>query len=193
MSRARKLDYALLEREYVYDPATPPVSITALADRHGIASRSNLADIARRGKWYEKRKEVRLTVGEKVLDAMTDRWAETQTTIRNRMLELSIKLLDQAEKAVDAGEIKITRVADVQAIVATARVLLGDQAIDEANKNGPTIIDMDTMTMSPEKMAEMLPLLKQLAAGKEADDDSDPLPRHVGDDAQAGPEGTEQD
>lgn len=192
MTRARKADPALLEREYVYDSGNPPISITQLADNHGMA-RSNIADMARRGKWYEKRKEVRLTVGEKVLDAMTDRWAETQTVIRDRMLELSIKLLDQAEKAVAAGEIKITRVADIQSIVATARVLLGDQAVSEANKNGPTIIDMEAVVMDPQKMAEMLPLLKQLAAGKEADGSNGSLSGHARTDAPPSPAGVEQD
>lgn len=188
----RKFDPALLEREYVYDSATPPVSITQLADNHGMA-RSHLADMARRGKWYEKRKEVRLTVGEKVLDAMTDQWAETQTIIRNRMLELSIKLLDQAEKAVEAGDIKITRIADIATIVATARVLLGDQAVDESRKNGPTIIDMNAVDMDPAKMAEMLPLLKQLMAGKEPDDSDGSESGHARTDAPPSPEGTEQD
>jgi len=170
LTRARKVDPALLEREYVYDSGTPPISITQLADNHGMA-RSHIADMARRGKWYEKRKEIRTTVGEKVLDAMTDRWAETQTIVRNRMLELNIKLLDQAEKAVEAGEIKITSIRDVQTIVATVRVLLGDQAVDEMRKTGPTVIDMETATIDPDKLIEMLPLLKQLAAGREPDDD----------------------
>jgi hypothetical protein len=194
MSPARKVDPALLEREYVYDSATPPVSITQLADNHGMA-RSHIADMARRNKWYEKRKEVRLTIGSKVLDAMTDRWAETQTIIRDRMLEVAVKMLDQAEAALAAGEIKISRVADVATILATMRVLLGDQAVDEARKNGPTIIDMEAVAMDPAKMAEMLPLLKQLAARTEevSDDDIDAISGHARTYAPPGPAGTEQD
>lgn len=194
MTRARKIDPALLEREYVYDSATPPISITMLADNHGMA-RSHIADMARRGKWYEKRKEVRLTIGSKVLDAMTDRWAETQTVIRDRMLELSIKMLDQAEKALSDGDIKFTRVADIATTVATIRVLLGDQAVDEASKNGPTIIDMSTVDMDPTKMAEMLPLLKQLMARTEeaSDDSSASESGHARTDAPPSPEGIEQD
>jgi len=191
MTRARKFDPTLLEREYVYDSATPPVSLTGLADRHGM-NRGHLSDMARRGEWYTKRKEIRKTVGEKVLDAMTDRWAETQTLIRDRMLEMSVKMLDAAEKALADGEIKITKPTDVATIIATMRVLLGDQAVDEARKNGPTVIDMETVTLTPEKMAEMLPLLKQLAAGKEADDSTGPVQGHAGTDAPSGPAGVEQ-
>jgi len=191
VTRARKVDPALLEREYVYDSATPPVSITALADSHGIA-RSHVADMARRGKWYEKRKEIRTTVGEKVLDAMTDRWAETQTLIRDRMLEMSVKMLDAAELALANGEIKITKPTDVATIVATMRVLLGDQAVDQANKNGPTVIDMEAVTLTPAKLEEMMPLLKQLVAGREADDNTGPEQGHAGTDASSGPAGVEQ-
>ena len=192
MSRARKVDPALLEREYVYDSATPPISITQLADQHGMA-RSNIADMARRGKWYEKRKEVRLTVGEKVLDAMTDRWAETQTTIRNRMLEVSMKMLDKAEKALADDEIKITRVADIATVVATVRVLLGDQAVDEAAKRGPTVIDMDATPIDPDKMREMLPLLKRLTSGEEDDGSVSSIAGYAGDDAPADPAGAIED
>jgi len=191
MTRARKVDPALLEREYVYDSSTPPISLTQLSDQHGI-SRSHVADMARRGGWYGKRKEIRTTVGEKVLDAMTDRWAETQTLIRDRMLEMSVKMLDAAEKALDAGEIKITKPTDVATIVATMRVLLGDQAVDQANKNGPTVIDMEAVTLTPEKLAEMMPLLKQLVSGEEADDSTGPEQGHAGTDASSGPAGVEQ-
>jgi len=184
----RKVDPALLEREYVYDSGTPPLSITQLADMHGMA-RSHIADMARRGKWYEKRKEIRTTVGEKVLDAMTDRWAETQSLVRDRMLELNVKLLDQAEKAIAAGEIKITTVKDVQAVIATMRVLLGDQAVDQANKSGPTVIDMETVPIDTDKLVEMMPLLKRLVAGKEPDDD-DSLEGHAGTDAASSAAGT---
>jgi hypothetical protein len=156
-------------------------------------NRGHLADMARRGEWYDKRKQVRTTVGEKVLDAMTDRWAETQTLIRDRMLEMSVKMLDAAEHALAEGEIKITKPTDVATIIATMRVLLGDQAVDQARKDGPTVIDMEAVTLTPEKLAEMLPLLKkQLAAGKEADDDNGPLEGHAGTDAPSGPAGVEQ-
>jgi hypothetical protein len=191
MSRARQFDRSLLEREYIYDAATPPISITALADKHGM-NRGHLADLSRRGKWYEKRKAVRLTIGDKVLEAMTDQWAESQTAIRNRMLEVNMKLLAEAEKAIAAGEVKITRVADVTTIIAAMRVLLGDQAVEEANKDENKIIDVNTTPADPAAMAEMLPLLKRLMAGEEENGRSDTVEGHAGTDAPAGAAGAQQ-
>jgi hypothetical protein len=190
MSRARKVDPTQLEREYVFDSATPPVSITALADRYGMA-RSNIADIARRNRWYEKRKEVRQTVGEKVLEAMTDDWAAAQTTVRNRLIEVNLKLLEETEKAIAAGEIKITKVADVVALTATIRVLLGDQAV-EAGRNEPKIIDMESTPIDIDQMVKMMPLLKASLAGGENGGTS-AFEGDAGGDAPAGPEDPEPD
>lgn len=207
MSPARKVDPALLEREYVYDSATPPISITALADKHGLA-RSGVADMARRANpsWYQQRKEIRLTIGEKVIDAMTDRWVETDGLIRDRMLEVSIKMLDQAETDIADGKIKVRSVRDLATVVAAIRTLLGDKAIAEAAKNPRTVIDLESVALSPEKLAEMLPLLKRLTAGEppgEEDADEDivdslsaagpALAGHARTDAPAGPAGTLQD
>ena len=70
MPKSPRKDPAVLAREYIYDASVPPISITALADKHGYA-RSHMADMARKGigltqpnggslkSWYEARKEVR--------------------------------------------------------------------------------------------------------------------------------------
>src|ERR1700675_4349473 len=105
MTRARKVDPAVLEHEYVYDPNPKPVSITDLAARYGLA-RSGVADKAISGKWLAERQEFRSAVGMKVTEAMADEWAVYATAQRSKMVEVAVATLDAYQKRLEAGEIK---------------------------------------------------------------------------------------
>lgn len=190
--RTRKYDYALLEREYVYDSQTPPISFTELADKYGM-SRTALTDVAVPGKWHEKRQEVRRVVGEKVLDALTDRWAETESALRRRMLESMVKTLDVYDKALSDEKVRVGP-REAMGVVAAIRVLLGDVAAAEAAKDASNIIDVEQTQVDPAEMVKMYQQLKQLANGKEATDGdgADPFAGHARTDAPTGPAGTQQ-
>ena len=92
-----------MEREYVY--ADPPVSITDLAEKYGLA-RSNVAAKAGDGNWFQKREEFRKKLALATRDAMSEKWAEMQIAVYERGAKLALKYFDLYEEALDAGEVK---------------------------------------------------------------------------------------
>ena len=113
-----------LEREYVY--AEPTISISELADKHGLA-RSGVADKARIGKWYEKREEFRGKVTADVTAAMAEKWAEMQTAVYERLMKSGITYLDHYDLALEAGEIKPSA-RDMIAVASLMKNLLADMS-----------------------------------------------------------------
>ena len=111
-----------MEREYVY--ADQPVSITDLAERHGLA-RSNVAAKAQAGNWFQKREEFRRRLAEETRDAMSEKWAEMQIAVYERMGKLAVKYIDEYEKALDSGDIKVNT-RDMLGVAAMMRTLTGD-------------------------------------------------------------------
>ncbi len=93
----------VLEREYVY--SDPPLSISDLAERHGLA-RSNVAAKATAGNWFQKREEFRRRLAEETRDALAEKWAEMDIAVHERAAKLAVKYFDIYEKALDSGEIK---------------------------------------------------------------------------------------
>src|SRR5688572_4613488 len=144
MTRARKIDPAILEREYVYDAATPPISITGLAEKYGLA-RSGVADKARVGRWFERREEFRRQIGEKAVSALGDKWVGFETAVREKMTSVALTYLDQYQKALNDGEIKVNT-RDMLGVAAMLRTVLGDAASSNTSDE-EGLIDPATVTL----------------------------------------------
>jgi hypothetical protein len=196
MTRNRKIATEVLRREYVFDSSNPPISISDLAAKYGLA-RSGVAAKATgvHPTWYEQREEFRRQIGSRVIENMADNWAAVQTHRFEMMVEAMTKTLEKYLERLDAGEIKPTT-RDAVAVVAALRVLNADQRAEEARESG--LIDPQTVEIDPSKLVEMVPMLKRMLAsgGREADDgdfievnDAGAEPGHAGGYAPTGTEG----
>jgi hypothetical protein len=183
MTRARKVDPAVLEREYIYDSGNPPISLTQLSDKYGMA-RSGVADKARTGRWYERRLEFREQLGEKVVAALGDEWVRYEASVREKMMQVGLKYLDKYTDALDSGEIKAST-KDMLGIAAMVRTLLGDIA---SNPQGEEeLVDPDAATLSPDYYRKALKVIEQqLGDGSDGSLDA-------GEAAEAGAPGTGED
>lgn len=151
----------VLEREYVY--ADPVVSITELAERHGLA-RSNVADKARIGKWYEKREEFRRRLAEETRDALAEKWAEAQIALYERLAKTATKYLDLFDTALEAGDIK-ANTRDMIAIAAMMRTIstdMADRPAAVAQQGG----ESDTFEGTAEEARAMIERIKRLQSGE---------------------------
>ena len=168
MTRNRKVDPEVLEREYIFDPNPDPVSLTQLADRHGLA-RSGVAEKALRGRWYERRKEFRAQLGEKVVAKLADEWVGMDTAVREQMMQTGLKYLGKFAEALENGDIKVNT-RDMLGIAAMVRQLL----LDTANrpKGEEALIDPTNVTFGEDSARAFLEEIKRLEAGQ-VDDDGD--------------------
>lgn len=170
MSRARRVNQEEMARRYIYDQDSRPISLTGISDEFGV-SRPYVAEMAGRGagtsmpgkSWYEQRREFRLTVGEKVIAALADEWAETQAALQRRMLQTSVNLLDKFDDDLAEGRITLSA-KDFPAIRDSIRSLIGDMAAS-SQRDEAKIINPDEMVVDPEKFVEALPMLKRLLEG----------------------------
>jgi hypothetical protein len=169
MTRNRKVATEVLEREYVY--ADPPISITELSDKYGLA-RSGVADKARIGGWYQKREEFRSRNTDGVKEAMAEKWAEFQIANYERLMKMSATYLDKFQKALDEGEIKVST-RDMLGIAAMMRTFLGD--LTAAAPKDPKVVGPDgEVTFGDEAEArEAMVRIKQLMAGGDDDGTSE--------------------
>lgn len=167
MSRLQKIDPATLEREYVY--ADPPISVTALADKYGLA-RSGVADKARIGKWYEKRQEFQQKLGAKTLEALADEWAAFGTKMRKSVMEAATRSVESYSSALvdKEGNVIPGKVSgkDAVAWVGVMRDLLADV---ERAARPVTIIDQERVDIDPEEAAKMLADVEKLLGSGTSD------------------------
>jgi hypothetical protein len=184
MTRNRKVDPAVLEREYIFDSSNPPVSISGLAEKYGMA-RSGIADKAMKGHWYERRIEFREQLGEKVVAALGDEWVGFETQTREKLMQVGLKYLDKYVAALDEGSVK-PNTRDMLGIAAMIRTLLGDVAASP--KGEEALIDPDTVDVSPEYYRQAIAAIEaaQLGSGEA---DAGP----AGETEEAGPTGTGED
>lgn len=157
MTRNRKMDPAILEREYIFDSGNPPISLTDLSDKYGMA-RSNISEKARAGRWYERRIEFREQLGEKVVAALGDKWVEFETAQRERMMNIAVKYLDKYVEKLDSGEITITT-RDMLGVSGMLRTLLNDAAVRPQGEEG--LIDPDTAPLSADYYRRALKVIEQ--------------------------------
>lgn len=172
MTRTRTIDWAAVEREYIYDANTPPVSFTELAERHGIA-RSNITDKGRIGRWYERREEFRKTLGEKTVAAMGDAWLQQEIARREQILAAGHAYVDRYIEALQNGDIKVST-RDFLGMVAMIRAFQSD--IAAATPGGTSLIDPDRTEMDPAEARRAIRLIESLTAQHEeeaVDDTSD--------------------
>jgi len=126
MTRNRKVDPEVLEREYIYDSGTPPISYTELAAKYGLA-RNTVAEKGIRGRWFERREEFRKTLGIKVTEALGEEWVRFETAAREKLMALGMTYVEKYAKALEDGEIKVST-RDMLGVAAMLRTLMGDAA-----------------------------------------------------------------
>jgi len=148
----------VLEREYIY--SDPPISITDLAEKYGLA-RSGVADKARIGDWYGRRKAFREKVGDTVSDAMAEKWAEMQIAVYERLMRIGVKNLELYEQAIETGKIKPST-RDMIAI-ASMMVSLFDKVA--AKPAGERSADPDEFDGDAEQARSAIDEVKRLMAG----------------------------
>lgn len=188
MTRNRRVDPAVLEREYVY--AEPPISITELSDKYGLA-RSGVADKARIGKWYEKREEFRKRLSDKTREAMAEKWAEMQTAVYERLMKSGITYLDQYDQALANGDIKPTA-RDMIAVAGLMKGLLDDMARKPVSDPVLVSPDGEEFTGDPDAARSVIEEVKRLMAGG-GDAGDGGLLRRADEDAAVGAAGAGED
>lgn len=167
MTSRTKFDYETLKREYIYSAESPPISYTDLADKHGM-SRSLIADRGTKEGWYEQRVEFRKNLGIKTTEAMTDQITKYQMATRQKMMDVALTYLDQYEKALKGGEIKVST-RDMVQIAAMLRTLVGDAINNAAGEEG--LIDPDTVELTPDALRRGLAQLDAGTADERPDED----------------------
>ncbi len=187
MTRNRKIDPAVLEREYIFDSGNPPVSLTDLANKYGMA-RSGIADKARVGRWYERREEFRKQLGEKTVEALGDQWIKYETAVREKMMQMGVAYLDKYVEALKNDEVKVNT-RDMLGIAAMVRTLLGDAAASPQGEE--TLIDPTNVTLGPDDYRRAIATIEAIEA-KQLESGVDGL-EHAGEPEAPGAEGTEQD
>lgn len=165
MTRNRKVDPEVLEREYIYDAENPPVSITRLAERHGLA-RNTVAEKAIRGRWFERRKEFRENLGIKVTEALGDEWAKLEAATREKLMSLGSTYLDQYMKKLVAEEVPLTT-KDALGVAAMMRTLINDAANAKTSSDGEVLLhDPDAADLSPEAYRRALDTIERAERGQ---------------------------
>jgi hypothetical protein len=167
MTRLRKSDPEALRQEYVY--ADPPISITELADRHGLA-RSGVADKARIGHWFKDREEFRNKVTTDVTAALAEKWAEFQVANYERLMKVAADYLDTYQKELAEGTIKVNT-RDMLGIAAMMRTFLSDMTKQPLD-SGTTVIgpDGEEFSGTDAEARSVIEEVKRLMAGGKPDD-----------------------
>jgi len=161
MTRNRKIDPEVLEREYVYDSGTPPISFSGLAEKYGLA-RNTVAEKGIKGRWYERRKEFREQLGMKTVEALGDQWVRYETAVREKAMVIAVEYLEKYAKALTDGEIKVgTR--DMLGVVAMLRTLMTDAAARATTEE--VLLDPDTADLKPEHFQRAIDVLDRLELG----------------------------
>ena len=162
MTRLRKgPGTAELEREYLY--SDPPITLTDLADKHGLA-RSNVADKARIGKWYERREEFRRQLSEKAREILLDEFVEYEVANRKKLLDVAAKYFDKYVTALDSGEVKVNT-RDMILVASMWRTLVGDLASKPADD--PKLVGGGEFEGSAADAQAVIAQVKALMAGGE--------------------------
>lgn len=147
MTRNRKVDPEVLEREYIYDSGTPPISYTDLATKYGLA-RNTVAEKGIRGRWYERREEFRKTLGMKVTEALGEEWVRFETAAREKAMDIGLQVLTKFEEQLKDPEFKVST-RDMVAVASMMRTL-GMDAAAARNNGEEALIDPDNAPLTEE-------------------------------------------
>jgi hypothetical protein len=183
VTRNRKIDPEVLEREYIYDAATPAISFTQLAEKHGLA-RTTVAEKAIKGRWFERREEFRRQLGIKATAALGEEWVRFETAAREKSMNIGMKVLDKFDKQLEDPDFKVST-RDMVAVAAMIRTLAADAALAKGSEE--VLLDPDTSDIHPDEYRRALGVLDRITAGAGpgAGDAEAPAP--------AGPEGAGED
>ena len=104
----RKYDYQTIRREYT----TGDSSLRKLAEKHGLATISTLADIARKERWEEDRAEFREMEQRRVSEAVAEKRAmkvaeiesDILETIHAAVIQLAVSLQDRIVEDPTSGD-----------------------------------------------------------------------------------------
>jgi hypothetical protein len=132
-------------------------------------------------------------MGEKVVEALGDKWAGFETAVRERLMQSGLDYLDAYDRALKDGQVKVNT-RDMLGIAGMLRTLIGDAAM----ASGPdhTLIEPDNVTLPADDYRKAVETIqKLLASGEEADGEGAvaPEPGPARSDAASGEEGTVQD
>jgi hypothetical protein len=165
VTRSMKVDPEQLEREYIYDAGTPPISFTDLAKHHGVA-RNTVAERGIKGGWFAKRKAFRESLGMKVTEAMGEEWVALEAAVRERLMTSGLNYLAQWEKKLAEGELPITT-KDALGVAAMLRGLTKDGINGAVNPEGEIrTIDPDSERhLPPDEYRRALDAIRELEAG----------------------------
>lgn len=162
MTRTRKVDPEVLEREYIYDSSSPPISYTQLADRHGLA-RNTVAEKGIAGGWYSKRMAFRQSLGIKVADALGEEWVKFETATREKTMELGLKVLQRFENQLEDPEFQIST-RDALGWAAALHALAKDAATSSAGKE-VDLIDPENVHLDPDQYRDALRQIELIESG----------------------------
>lgn len=165
MTRNRVADWTAIEREYIFDPSDPPMSISDIAEKYNVAR----SGVARRAgekdssglTWYQRREEFRSKLTKGVTDALRQRWVETETSHRQRLLEAGSKYLDKWIASMDSPDFK-TSTKDAMAVAAMMRVQFDDVRNDIAD---PVVVSPTDGEIDLESAPQVIAEIKRLMAG----------------------------
>ena len=174
MTKNRVVDIDELEREYIYDQGTPPVSFTDLARRHGVARNTVSVPGTKRG-WYEKRKAFRVALGMKVTEAMGDQWVALEAALTERLMSSGLAYLSKWEKALADDKITVST-RDALGVAAMLRTLAKDKGAEIGPDDMPRFVGPeDEEQKDPDEYRRALEAIRRIEAGEtESDDASDP-------------------
>lgn len=165
---------AALRREYIY--SDPPLSISDLAEKYDLA-RSNVAQKATDGRWFEEREAFRAKLEGKVAEALAEKWVEAEIAFREKMLQSGSKYLDRwiAELEKEGSTIK-ANTRDMLGIAGMMRTLLVD--VRKEATPATVLVDAETGEVSFADPAEAKKALEKakmmlLASGAEDDDEAE--------------------
>jgi hypothetical protein len=160
VTRNRKIDPEVLEREYIFDAATPPISFSGLAEKYGLA-RNTVAEKGVKGRWFERRKEFREQLGMKVTEALGDQWVRYETAVREKMMSGFVAYIEKWVAALDSGEIKVST-RDMLGIAAALRTFMADAL---AAKPTEEVLLNEDADLDPEHYRRAIDVLDRLEAG----------------------------
>lgn len=181
MTRNRKIDPEVLEREYIFDSSTPPVSFTALAERHGLA-RNTVAEKASKGRWFERREEFRKQLGVKTVEALGEQWVRYETAMREKLMAVGLAYIEKYEQAMADGTIAVST-RDLLGVAAMLRTFMGDAAAAKGTEE--VLLDPDS-DLDPDEYRRAIAAIEQLESGSDGDGHAEAPPA-------AGPPGLGED
>lgn len=159
MTRNRKVDPDVLEHEYIY--SDPPISFTALAEKHGVA-RNTVAAKGIKGNWFQRREDFRKSLGLKVSEALGEEWVRFETAAREKAMNIGVKVLEKFEAQLEDPEFKVST-RDMVAVAAMMRTLASDAAAAKGTEE--VLLDPDTSDIHPDEYRRALRVIEQIESG----------------------------